>query len=534
MKRRRRRRPQSANLSLFPFLAVLICTCGVLIVLLVLAAKNADVEARKVADENVETLRQEIDMLVGEIELQQERADGLRSIRDELLERLDEVLNVRAHLENEISRLNEQAQSLADRWQALNRAPVQADENLDREIEQLQGQLVALRETVERTRREQAAAPAVMYSIVPYEGARGQARVPFYVECTADSLVVQPFDLRMAIDDFAVPLTESNPLEQALMTVRRYFVQNGLLESMGTPYPLLIVRPDGAESYALARHAMKGWGDEFGYELIPQDMQLDYGPADEELRQLLQQNIEAEIRRQHAIRARLATHPIANHQSTGSPGSPGGGWRADHRGGFVYQSDPEQNASGSGRSGRSGSSSSAPAQLAHHQQRGQKTEQQTSQASSESQAGPTPAGGPSSAADGQQAVPGQPGEGQANGSNADSLANRRGSNWALPNRTPGAVGYLRPIRVVCTADELVVRGVDGRQSRIAFSDRPEAAIDKLVEQVWQIIDSWGVAGTNAYWKPEIRFTVAPGGDRRVAELKQLMSDSGWLFEEDRE
>lgn len=525
MTRRRRRRTQTATLSLFPFLAVLICTCGVLIVLLVLAAKNADVEAAKVADRNAESLRQEIDGLVGEIELQQERADGLRSIRDELLERLDEVLNVRAHLENEISRLDQQAESLASRWRTLDQeAGEEESEELDPEIERLRDQLVSLRESVERARREQAEAPAVMYSIVPYDGGRGQSRVPFYVECTKDALVVQPYGLQIGIDDFATPLTESNPLEQALMTVRRYFVQNGLLETMGTPYPLLVVRPDGAESYALARHAMKGWGDEFGYELIPQDLSLDYGPVDVELNELLRQSIDDAIRRQHAIRARLASHPIAPPRSQGSRT---GGWRADHRGGFVYQ--PEQNEIGNG-TGRAASRSSASMRSPRDAHRSTDSAEPSSQVSTSTGAARSDvsdASGPNAAAQGKP-----DGNAQSNGSNADSLANRRGSGWALPNRTPGAVGYLRPIRVVCSADELVMRAADGRQTRIAFTDPPEGTVDQLVEQVWQVIDAWGVAGTNAYWKPQIRFTILPGGDRRAAELKRLMSDSGWLFEEE--
>jgi uncharacterized protein YlxW (UPF0749 family) len=51
MRRRRKKRSQ-LSVSLFPFLAVLICTLGVLIVMLVMAVKSADDQANKVQSED--------------------------------------------------------------------------------------------------------------------------------------------------------------------------------------------------------------------------------------------------------------------------------------------------------------------------------------------------------------------------------------------------------------------------------------------------------------------------------------------------
>ena len=57
--RRRRRTRTSLGVSLFPFLAVLICTLGVLIVLLVLAVRSADVRASKEQSDHQERYEQQ-------------------------------------------------------------------------------------------------------------------------------------------------------------------------------------------------------------------------------------------------------------------------------------------------------------------------------------------------------------------------------------------------------------------------------------------------------------------------------------------
>ncbi|MFO0923402.1 MAG: hypothetical protein U0905_13040 [Pirellulales bacterium] len=48
---------------------------------------------------------------------------------------------------------------------------------------------------------------------------------------------------------------------------------------MAAPYPLLIVRPDGIRTYSLARAAMGGWDDQFGYELVDASMTLAFPPS---------------------------------------------------------------------------------------------------------------------------------------------------------------------------------------------------------------------------------------------------------------
>jgi hypothetical protein len=107
-----------------------------------------------------------------------------------------------------------------------------------------------------------------------------------------------------------------------------------------------------------------------------------------------------------------------------------------------------------------------------------------------------------------------------------SLANQRGENWALPSKTPGATGYVRPIRVICGANELQVQSVLGTEATIAVNGDWETSVDRLVNAIWKQIESWGVAGGGSYWKPELRISVLSGGELNFEKLQGLLDSSG--------
>lgn len=107
-----------------------------------------------------------------------------------------------------------------------------------------------------------------------------------------------------------------------------------------------------------------------------------------------------------------------------------------------------------------------------------------------------------------------------------SLAKTRGADWALPTRTPGATGYLRPIRIHCSEQGIELTAASGEQRQIAFAGSTASAVPPLVDEIWKLIDSWGVAGAGSFWKPELRVTVQPGGQRRFEELQGVLLDSG--------
>ena len=319
---------------------------------------------------------------------------------------------------------------------------------------------------------------------------------PVYIECLADSLIIQPFGIRLTTDDFVQPVVANNPLDSALVAVREYFLENKLNEAGQTPYPLLIVRPDGAEYYSVARHAIRSWDEEFGYELITADKQLDFGEPDQQLAKKMVKAIEAARKRQQAYVAErmMLGDSFAGDGNAASGTNGGPGLQASSQlGGFV---GPDGEYAASQQPGPSGQN--------------QPDEPTRGRLSNEGGGEVSASGigkGPSSVA---------------------SIAENKGSNWALPDRNDRAIGYRRPVVIQLTRDAMVINpnAQPINRRRIEFTGSPEQSMETLVNVIWKQIDAWGVAGVNSYWKPELVFRVAPGGEQRFRQVTAMMHNSG--------
>lgn len=313
--------------SLFPFLAVLICTVGALVVLLVVMIRqsrvdaDADVQAaQRVEAEQAEAVQQarweEEDWKWKTTILQaerQQRADDLAKKRSEL-----------SHIEDHLRRVDQEADQLIRAVEKLklsqgeresNAASIQAEiDTLNLEIEKTEAKSAKVREELKQRQRA--------YAIVPYTGPNGTHRHPIFVECLADRIILQPTGVVLLSADFEPPLDVDNPLAAAIRATSEYLAKIG--SSQDVPYPLLLVRPDGAESYAAARYALRSWETDFGYELIPADMKLSYPQPDTRLA-ALQERVILELRER-----RLAMQKAIPNQNARRYGL-----RASRNGGFV-------------------------------------------------------------------------------------------------------------------------------------------------------------------------------------------------------
>jgi len=54
----------------------------------------------------------------------------------------------------------------------------------------------------------------------------------------------------------------------------------------------------------------------------------------------------------------------------------------------------------------------------------------------------------------------------------------------------------------------------------------------MVEEIWNRIDSWGIAGQGSYWKPQLSIKVQPGGQQRYAMLEQMLRNSGLVIQQE--
>ena len=569
--RRRRAKQLQPGVSLFPFLAVLICTLGVLIVILVLAVQSASVaqanhenevaaekaeaaaqvardiatkkarqESKRIAREAEKQKQREIiEQLEDKIDLHAIQSEGFSEDRPRLRQEVAKARDFRAHLEKEIEKLEEQAEQLVAEIKLLDSDLGSVQSVDDSELETLRKQLADAETRLDEKRQSTITITEKKYAIVPYRGAGGTKRVPVFVECNRDGVVLQPWNIRLKHSDFFHPVTAGNPVDAALLAIRNYYLKYELTEKDQRPYPLLVIRPDGAQSYGLARRSLVSWDDEFGYELVTQDKELDFGTVDPQLENEVQQAVKKAKLAQLALKRRQATLARA---SGGGPGSGnrqgsgfGGGLRAASSGGFVregtgsrtsqnrqvgYQNSQSQDERGENQRGEN-----------HGDPNQQGTNQQASseRIPSSFESGSVASAGPASNTENANSSSTGP---SASGTNqpGENLAASRGANWALPTQTDGATGYVRPVSIVCEQNSVTLRNVAGQAVTIPMTD-PKTGVDDMVNIIWQRIDAWGIAGANAYWKPNLSVSVRPGARPRFQMLKQMLRNSGLGIEE---
>lgn len=320
---------------MFSFLDAMICTMGALLVLLHAFARHGEDEIAatqsKLSDTELQAQREEL----------QWRIDQLKQARDKTEAQLAAERLKLSHVEDHERRLRQKFDELQIAAKEMERQ----SSAIDRDARQAEAELAAAKEAVRdaqarlKEAREKAAEVEPTYSVVPYEGAHATSRRPVYIECRAQSIVLQPEGIELSSEDFAGFLGPGNPLASALRGAREYFARQGATKEGAEPYPLLLVRPDGIEAYYAARAALSSWGSDFGYELVGGDWKLKFPDADPQLAELTRQ-IVAEARERQA--EYLATAAPSRNRNRPK-------YHARSQGGFV-----QERGSGGGGGGEGG------------------------------------------------------------------------------------------------------------------------------------------------------------------------------------
>jgi len=301
---KRSRRGNDYAPSTFPFLAVLLCVIGALVLLLVINVTNSRASARSQVQSE----------LTEAIEEAQERSDYLVSISEELQARRQQVgkqIELRrselARAEDHIERLEKELLETQARLEKLD----DTEESFELKATD-PSKIEALKDRIEEQKLRLAEAIAnrkdqtPAFSIIPYEGANRTTRRPVYLECTAQGVVIQPEGVLVSIEELGPPHGPGSPLDAALRVLRNAYQSRDAIYGITIPpYPLLLVRPDGIASYALARSAMSGWDDQFGYELIDAQMELAFPDGIPELKADLVRALDVAKDRQRALVAAL-------------------------------------------------------------------------------------------------------------------------------------------------------------------------------------------------------------------------------------
>ena len=316
------------TISLFPFLAVLLCTMGALLVVLVLFSRSVRQNETAKLDKEQESLVEELELTRDSLAWRREQMNGVR-------ERTAEEL---AKARMQLAGIEESSRALQDEFAKLERTAaaltsqgttVTADDDTLRELAQ---RLTSARESLDKALAGRDTKPPA-YAVVPYAGRNGTHRRPLYIECCGDGVFLQPEGIRLSPGDFEGPPGPGNPLASALRAAREHVVatHGGTNDPAAQPYPLLLVRPSGVMAYYAAREAIQSWGSDFGYQLIDEDWTLTFPPADPTLAQVEKRAIDES-------RARLAW--LAEVRPT-RPAKPTQQYRAaPTRGGVVADGGP--------------------------------------------------------------------------------------------------------------------------------------------------------------------------------------------------
>jgi hypothetical protein len=637
----------SDSISLFPFLAVLLCTMGALLVLLVILVQRAaeisllpDAPNLQLASANGPTLsapkveKAAIPVVDAEQTAELERAleevgeyqRKLEEIKAEGAQRLHDEQQRLSHLEDHRRRLEEELAKLAIAAEQLKLT----ESNLTVDQTQAEEELARLKELVDEKQKQleelqDAPVGKKSYAIIPYKGPNGTFRMPIYLECKGDVITIHPEGHHLTKNDFIASSWPGNPLAAVLRATREF--QNAKAAKSGQPeppdpYPLIIVRPSGLKSYLWARAAISAWDSDYGYEFIDEDMKLAFPiEADPQLAQV--QNHALLIARERLlqmVQAAPSRFPGLR-MTSGSPygggsggGTGGGGYGTGYGsgtgiggGGYAFGAEGESAGASSSETGDgSGGAGSAPGgeQVAGEAIGGQEgprlgeyhgdpDSQTGSLAGATAQGGTAQNGGveggtaeggaaegaanqagqdlgpryvqqsggngaannaPSEPLDGQNSTGngqiaggssgsaggssgggsgGSPGSGFSSSSQSnDSIANTRGSNWAVNQPKQRSVAIRRTIHAVVRDNQMILlpgsyaRRNEGTGKPISLDQPVDTISDEFSGAVKERIDDWGLAGSGMYWRPVLELTVEPGAQMTATRISHLLHDSG--------
>lgn len=337
-------RRNALPITIFPFLDVLVCTMGSLILILILlsarmrphaatpetaeavAATEAAADAAPLMQEEVppveeepapqttpeppsaeepptpelaETtpvppagpsprdldreLRERIAELTGRLDA--ERA-ALRRQQEKVIAARRRTIEAQAALhdiQKQLASMEEGAQNNAAETRKLD----EERERLQKELEDLNRQIRMAQKTTNDV--------ASKFAFVPYDGASGTTRRPILIECTATGLRFIPEDVAITPSDIAGFSEKANPLLAGSNALCRYWsTVDGLKSPDGEqpePYVLLIIRPSGHIAYYYAQKMLAKLHQSHGYELLDDDDQLALPTADPKARELCRQAV---------------------------------------------------------------------------------------------------------------------------------------------------------------------------------------------------------------------------------------------------
>lgn len=355
----------SNPVTLFPFLAVLLCTIGALVLMLVVVSagirKDAVATAKqKLKAETFAKSEQGTQPAVSKLTDAEPKVDDLVVVVQELtpeqqpiepllardplpspikeaaprtLAEIAELEKVAKKLEAEFASRARRLNSVAVKTHALRKQlrTVKAQQNdLQLQIIRTANQRAKLEESTGELRvenqqiiewldesrklidehKDQLVSP--VHSIVPYDGQTGTVRRAIIIECVGDVVRFEAEQIEIPVAILQKFSPQQNPLASGVQALFRYWMAKEQISDPGRrprkPYALVLVRPSGAEAFSSAVFAMDGMVGDFGYELVETKFRYEIPETTADAVRECRAAVEAEIRR-GPTRARRTLNP---------------------------------------------------------------------------------------------------------------------------------------------------------------------------------------------------------------------------------
>jgi hypothetical protein len=333
---------RSANsVSLFPFLAVLVCAMGALILLLIVTTRrikdqavarareaqvekldgadraketrldsnaqtqellvNSDVESVKPANESAPVevasprpfpppiprpAERDWQAIIQQLKNQRDQhRQGLVSDQQESRNRRDKIEQFSQRIfaqENQIKALRKQSREYSNSIELSKRRQLILGE-------QIKDSRNRRRVAISKSTNAQS-----QFVFIPFDGQSGTTRRPIFIECTENEFRFLPEDITLNADDFDGFTAGFNPLLISTRALSEHWsdVNQRQAKSGSKPYVLLIVRPSGSVAFYMARMLLSHLKTAYGYELVEEDFQIAFPEPDPRAVQVCREAIE--------------------------------------------------------------------------------------------------------------------------------------------------------------------------------------------------------------------------------------------------
>ncbi len=606
------RRPTNtaAGVSLFPFLAVLVCTMGSLILLLLVTTKRiraAAIEKARQAVVPEETPVSEAPPIIIAAEPEPEddptpewqtQVEQLTAERDLLRGHLSQSKSKLDSTQAAMLRTKVKVASAADRIKDIREQQEQTAaerERLQAEIDSLQSDLTDAELRLSKAAERQKTAKS-KFAFLPFDGRTGTTKRPVLIECTQDYIRFLPEDVRLSPADLNGFTSGFNPLLIASRELIHYWKAYERVHEPTTspakdidafetdlaalndkerePYVLLLVRPNGAVAFHIAKGFLSQLKVPHGYELITDDMEIDSSNPDPDAKQICQTAVAqvmaerekvlvALTRNREGQRDQLQLEPTArtfvpkevsepanaferpksgSQTVTRTPTSerPDVGVRATNGGRDTPSAGSESRGApqtggltlparqSSGLTGQSQVGDEPPEEpLPKARQyenddtkpfplaRGEKTKSSPAKSTDT----PSPFGKPKTQAGAAQRPSNDP-RAANNSSNGNNFAKMK-RRYLMPR---AGIGLEKSIPIRIESNRVVIGGEF--EIPVDPSLRTESLIDRVLMAMDRLQSGWPSAGAGYHWVPTIKYEVVPGGEQVHQRLNSGLFDLG--------